>query len=384
MRADTIEQRGKASQLTNWKPVVVGGVAVSSALLGVGYVGGAAQAAPGCTPDVGHSGLSAAVVAQPHQKIAHRAIDATGCDIGIYVGRHAGHVTINWVSVTGANAEGILAEKTSHLTVKNSTLTGNGFKTTDPSAPPLPGSGVHSFIGQAFAISLFGVSYSTVKDNTVTDNGRGGIGVMDNGANDPGTLTQHPKAPLIASTHDNIVNNHTSANYNGCGLVVATQNLGGRLAHLRLVGNTITGTGMDPTNGPDIGGIVVAADPPNSSVKHVSVRANTVTDSFEGGVIVNAEAFNSFTSAVHVTRNTVVGNNWGDQEAPDAAGVIVFADPGAQIPPNQNAPVNRGTKVWRNHITNQFYGVYSMGDFQPRVYNNDIVVTPGGTPVFHG
>lgn len=359
-------------------------MAISSALLGVGYAGGAAQAAPSCTQDVGHSGLSAKVVARAHQKIAHRVIDASGCDIGIYVGAGAGHVTIKGVTVSGANAQGIFAEKTSHLTVEKSSLTGNGFHTIDPSAPPLPGNGLHSSIGQSFAISLFGVSHSTVADNIVYNNGRGGIGVMDNGPEDPGAITQNAKAPLVASTHDSVVGNHTWANYSGCGVVVATQNFGGRLAHLSIVGNTITGTGFDPTNGPDIGGLVVAADLPNSTVAKVSVRDNSVSDSFEGGIIINAEAFNSFTSGVDVNRNTLVGNNVGRQEAPNTAGVLVFANPAAAVPPNDRAPQNRGTKIWNNTITEQFYGVYAMGAYAPKVFHNQIAVTPGGTPVFQG
>jgi hypothetical protein len=203
----------------------------SGALVGL-VPAGAAQAAPSCTPNVGNSGLSAAVVARPHQTIAHRTIDATGCDIGVYIGAGVAHVTIDSATVTGANFEGIFAERTAHLTVENSTITNNGFNTIADDADPLPGSGVKSHVGQSFAISLFGVSYSIVKDNIVFNNGRGGIGVMDNGPNDPGTITQDTTAPLTSSSHDQIVGNTTYSNYNGCGIVAATQNFGGSLSHL--------------------------------------------------------------------------------------------------------------------------------------------------------
>lgn len=365
------------------KSMAVGVVAASTALLGVSA--GVAQAAPAstCTPNVGNSGLSAAVVAHPHQRIAQRHIDATGCDIGIYVGQGVSHVRIDSVSVSGANFQGIFAEKTSHLTVQDSVVTDNGFHTTDPAAPPLPGSGVKSYVGQSFAISLFGVSHSTVRDNKVFNNGRGGIGLMDNGANDPGTITQNPSAPLVSSSDDTIVGNRTWANYSGCGIVAATQNFGGRLSDLTIAGNRIIGTGLSATMGPDIGGIVVAADLPNSSVRDVSVRDNRVTDSFEGGVIVNAEAFNSWTRNVRVTANRISGNNWGDLEAPATAGVIVFEAPGA-VPPGTNAPVNLGTVVAGNTITSQFYGIWSTGNRPPKVWKNHIRVTTGGTPIFIG
>ncbi|HET9124931.1 MAG TPA: right-handed parallel beta-helix repeat-containing protein, partial [Solirubrobacteraceae bacterium] len=186
--------------------------------------------------------MSAAVVAQPGETIADRLINAAPCDIGIYVGAGVSHVTIRSVTVQGANFQGILAEKTSYVTIEHSTITDNAFGTVDPSAPPLPGSGVRSQVGQAFAISLFGVSHSTVAHNTVYNNGRGGIGVMDNGPNDPGTITQNTSAPLVSSSDDSVIDNQEWANYNGCGIVAATQNLGGSLSDLVIAGNTITGT----------------------------------------------------------------------------------------------------------------------------------------------
>jgi hypothetical protein len=363
------------------KVVATGAVTVSTALLGVAMAG-AAQAAPtpACTANVGNSGLSAAVVARPYQQIANAAIN-TSCDIGIYIGQGVSHVRIDNVRVSGADFEGIFAQKTSHLTIENSTITGNGFNSTDPSAPALPITGVHSLVSQAFGISLFGVSYSDVSHNKVTDNGRGGIGIMDNGPNDPGTITQNSSAPLVSSSHDVIVDNRMSENYNGCALVAATQNVGGSLSDLLLAGNTITGTGVSPTNGADTGGLVVAADLPNSSVSNVVVSHNKVTDSFEGGVIVNAEADNSFTKNVLVIGNKVARNNYGHQEATDTAGIIVFANPAA-IPPETSAPKNVSTVIEGNASTGQFYGIWSTGNCPPVIDHNKIKVTKGGTPIY--
>ena len=357
-------------------------MAASTAL--VGLVSTTAQAAPRCVSNVANSGLSAAVVAQPNQTIAHKTINAKGCDIGVYIGAGVDHVTINSVTVFNANFQGIFAEKTSYLTVEKSTIKNNGFHTIDKSAPALPGSGVHSFVGQSFAISLFGVSFSTVKGNTVFNNGRGGIGLMDNGANDPGTINQDTSAALVSSSGDQIIDNTTYANYSGCGIVAATQNFGGSLSHLIISGNTITGKGLSSNNGPDIGGIVVAADLPGSSVSDVTVSDNQVTDSFEGGVIVNAEAPNSFTQDVHVLGNTVTGNNWGHLEAPDTAGILVFANPESTGVPNMTDPANIDTLIWGNTVADQFYGIWSLGASAPTVFGNDIQVTAGGTPVSIG
>jgi hypothetical protein len=260
------------------------------------------------------------------------------------------------------------------VTVKNSTVTKNGNNTIDPSAPQLPGSGLHSYVGQSFAISVFGVQYATVSGNTVTANGRGGIGIMDNGPNDPGAITQNTSAKVIGSSHVNVIANKVWTNAGGCAIVTATQNVGGTLSDLMIRGNVVHGTGMTAT-GPDIGGIVVAADLPASTVRNVTVRGNSVTNSFEGGVIVNSEAPTSSTRNVTVTKNYLRGNNWGFQEAPNTAGVIVFAGTGAR---------NVGTSVTNNTINAQFYGIWSTGMNRPHVAKNRIHVTPGGTPIFFG
>jgi hypothetical protein len=171
-----------------------------------------------------------------------------------------------------------------------------------------------------------------------------------------------------------IVDNDTWANYNGCGIVAATQNVDGRLSHLLIRHNQITGKGFGAA-GPDIGGIVVAADLPMSKVFRAKVSDNTVRDSFEGGLIVNAEAPGSRTVAVHLVGNEVSGNNVGHLEAPDTAGVVTFAAPGA---------ANYGTRVAHNDISGQYYGVWTRGHFPPKVVHNDIDVTPGGVPVSLG
>jgi parallel beta-helix repeat protein len=328
----------------------------------------AASAASACTPNVAGSRLSAAVVAKSGQTIADRTI-ATSCDIGIFIGPGTSRVTVNHVTVTGAHYQGILAENASHIIVENSTITGNGFHTINPHAPALPGSGLHSYVGQSFAISMFGVTSSTVRGNTVNNNGRGGIGVMDNGANNPGTIAQNRSAKLVGSAGVSVTNNTLTANYNGCGVVAATQNFGGHLTNIVITGNTITGTGMDKTKGPDTGGIVVAADLPNSTVRNALVSGNTVTKSFEGGVIVNAEAPNSATSNVMIVGNTLSANNWGKLEAPSTAGVVVFGGPGA---------ANVATNVTGNTITGQFYGIWASGNSAPTVFGNTIRVLPKG------
>lgn len=351
--------------------IVAAGLASSQA----STPGAAAAARHSCVSNVAGSGLSAAVVAHKGQRIADRTI-ATHCDIGIYVGSSAKHVRISHVTITGAHFQGILAENTSYLTVTGSVVRDNGLLTINPKAPKLPGSGVRSFVGQAFGISLFGVTHARIRDNHVTGNGRGGIGVMDNGANNPGTITQNPKARLRGSRDVVVAHNTLSANYNGCAIVVATQNLGGHLSGLLIRNNTIRGVGFTKA-GPDVGGIVIAADLPNSSVTNALVSDNKVIHSFEGGVIVNSEAPGAHTNNVAITGNRLSRNNFGKQEAPHTAGVVIFAAPAP-------GTANRLVVVAGNSMTGQFYGIWSSGANTLHQFDNHIAVIGNGVRVFRG
>jgi hypothetical protein len=330
--------------------------------------------APKCVANVNNSGLSAAIVAHSHQTISNRTI-RTKCDIGVFVGAGVTHVTIRHVSITGANFQAILAENTSYLTVSGSLIHGNGFGTIDTSVPPLPGSGVQSKVGQAFGISLFGVSHSMIAHNVVTYNGRGGIGVMDNGPMNPGTINQDPSAPVVGALDVVVENNYTSANYNGCGVVTATQNLGGSVSQILIRNNVIRGTGVSKKNGPDVGGIVAAANLPGSWASDVVISGNTVTNSFEGGVIVNSEAPGTYTDHIVVTGNRLSGNNFGlVSPSTHTAGVVVFAAPGT-------GGINKSTLVAGNTISRQYYGIISTGTNPATAFANTISVTKGGVPI---
>ncbi|MGH2862298.1 MAG: right-handed parallel beta-helix repeat-containing protein [Solirubrobacteraceae bacterium] len=345
--------------------------------------------------------MSAALVATPRQRIADKTINAASCDIGIYIGAGVSNVTVDSVKVTGASYIGVLAEKTSHVMIEHSIVTGNGLQTIvtspaeqnakdayalDGGSPTHP---LYSLVSQSFGISLFGVSDSAVTDNTVSGNGRGGIGLMDNGPNDPGALfsKQNRKARVINSSDDQIVGNHTSQNAGGCAIVAATQNFGGRLSNVVISKNTVLAGGPASAHdkaGPNPGGIVVAADLPDSALAGVHVSDNSVTGSLQGGVVVNAEAFNSSTQHVVVQGNHLTANNWGHAEAPNTAGIVVFANPGWKTSApakGAHAPVNAGTTITGNTATGQYYGVWSTGGQAPNVSRNKISVSAGGTPI---
>jgi hypothetical protein len=300
-------------------------------------------------------------------------IDATGCDVGIYVADRASHVTISGVTVTGANDAGILVQNTSHITITRSIVHGNGLNSI--SGPPPGEQPTAGELDQAFGISLFGVSNSTVTRNTVFGNGRGGIGVMDDGPVDPGQVLGGPgTSPSTPVPSNNVVvsRNTLWANLNGCAIVVAPFNVDDHMRHVVVTRNVVIGTGLSE-RGPDVGGIVAQTNGPGSVLSDVTISRNTVIGSGEAGVIVHAAAPGSQTANVQVTRNTLVRNNQLHNETGNTTGVVV-----STLGPAQNLD----TVVSRNVILDQYYGVWTHGSDAPILSRNTIVVTSGGVPYY--
>lgn len=80
-----------------------------------------AQAEPvECAP-AGSTGLTAAVVAAAGQRISG-TIDATGCDVGIYIGPDATAAQVVGATVTGANDHGIFVQDASGVAISQSTI----------------------------------------------------------------------------------------------------------------------------------------------------------------------------------------------------------------------------------------------------------------------
>jgi hypothetical protein len=368
----------KTSEHRRWSLRAVSAIAAGVTIAGAGFaVTGAtaalADTAPACQP-AGASGFTAAVVATRGQSIAHRTVDATGCDVGIYV--DAPWVTIDRVIVTGANAAGILVENTAHVTVTRSTVTGNGFHA--PEAPEPPGTPpTEGQLDQAFAISLFGVSHATVSRNTVYNNGRGGIGVMDNGPFDPGRVVGLPTYAHNIPVNDvTVTRNALWSNFAGCAIVVSAFNTGNTVSHVAITRNTIRqGAQRFGPTGPDVGGIVAQSNGVASTVSDILISRNRVTDSGEGGVIVHAAAPGSMTKHVTVTRNVLAGNGW--LSAPQTMGVVVDS----RVIPADLGQANVDTVVTRNVISDEFFGIWTQGPDAPAISRNSITVTPGGEAV---
>src|SRR5690348_4066802 len=73
-----------------------------------------ARATDSCSP-AGTTGLTTLMVAHSHQVISGKTIDATGCDVGIFVPPGSTNVVIMRDDVSGAGIHGIFVQDSSNV-----------------------------------------------------------------------------------------------------------------------------------------------------------------------------------------------------------------------------------------------------------------------------
>ena len=374
MRMASCRRKGQADRRTrslHLLSIMLMGVALLvTPLVLVVQAAPATAASPTCLT-AGSTGLTATVLATTGQTISHQVIDASGCDIGIYVGTGVTGVTISGNTITHANDHAILAEDTSGITIKDNTVTDNGLN-------PTPG------IFDDKAVELVGTSNSTITDNTITDHwADGGIGVFDNGPMDSGAPRPGPSTPVPA-TADTISGNKLSSNFHGCGIVVSAHNPGGGITNITVNANTVIGApGVSGPHGPVIGGIVINAPRAHTALSDVTVSNNTITGAYIAGIALYAAGSGSTISSVRLTGNTMSGNDWGETSGrvrPTAIAVAAYPTPPVKymVPPTVT-----DTVITNNTITDEFYGVWLAYATNTISSPNNITTTPGGTAVYN-
>jgi len=298
-----------------------GSLTFGSALLG----GAAVGAAPVCSA-AGSTGLTASVVAYSGDVISG-TVDATGCDIGIYAGPGASHVTVNNASVSNANDHGILFQDVTNSVIENSTVSNNGVAPT-------------TGIAENKGLQLVGTFNVTVQGNIVTGNmADGGIAINDDGPIDPGAPNP---GYLNAATNNTIEGNQVFGNSGGCGIVLSAYNPGAGVNRNRVVGNNVTNNQSVP--------VVVAADTPNTTAIQNSIINNTITDNDGPGVVVHSNAPGDVVSRTTIFGNTISGNA-------SLGPLTNFQNTGIAIR-GEVEPVTQTTIIF-NTITNEYYGIFS-------------------------
>jgi Right handed beta helix region len=335
----------------------------------VGSAAGAAVGSvatdPGCAA-AGTTGLTALIVATSHEQITG-TIDATGCDIGVYVGPGVVGVHITEATISNANDHGIFVQDTSRAIIENDVVAQNGL------APHRCSSTVHPpCIQEDKAIELSGTSKVTVRDNVVVNNVvDGGIGVSDDGAIDPGA----PAPGTLHVSSKNVIEGNTIANNAfGCGIVLAAYDSGAGVTGNVVRDNTVIGN--PPGKGPFVGGIVVAADAPGTSVWDNLVAFNNIVDSVIPGIVVHSNTPGDQVWDTALIGNILTSNGFqsppNDPTQPSGIEVVAEAHPG-----ETNAPILTDTLVLDDSANQDSIGVWLCDSTDTKIIDLDgNAVTP--------
>ena len=293
-----------------------------------------------------NTGLTAKIIAANGQMIAG-TVNATGFDIGVYVGPGITGVVITNAKIFGANDHGIFVQDTKGIVIKDSNITGNGVSP-------------HNGLPEDKAITLSGTTNCLVKDNFVEFNGVGGISITDDGPVSPGSLNSGSPRP---GQGNRITGNLIKNNIGDCGIVIAAFNPGEGVSDNMVTCNKVIGNSFGPTNPPFIGGIVVAADTPSTTVKDNLVLGNTVIGGWIPGIIVHSNAPGDLVTGTIVAFNKLISNGAGPDptDAPNTAGIVI-----ANEALGAGAILTHTIVVW-NTVTNDYYGVWHKGDTKTNI-----------------
>jgi len=336
-----------------YRTVLVAGTLFMAALPAAGtFAASGPTAAQTNCQQAGSTGLTAKVVATSGQTITG-LVDATGCDVGIYVGPGVSNVTIQSAVVENADNHGIFVQDAFGTTIENSVVDHNGLNPTLCPNPPQKPTG--PCISEDKPIELVGTSHSVVENNTVTGNlADGGIGVADDGPLDPGAFDP---GTLKAAYHNVIANNVVVDNKGGCGIVLAAYNQGGGVSNNVVTGNVVN---------QNVAGVVVAADSPGTTVINNDVFRNVVEDNIIPGIIVHSNTPGDKVIGTNIQGNVLSGNG-ADGEVHDTAttGIIVVTNPTPPgFPAGTPAALITYTTVKGNTFDNEQKDVVVTGKVQ--------------------
>lgn len=303
----------------------------------------------------GGTGLTAMIVATSHEVIKGQFINASGYDVGIYIGPGTTGVKIIGVTVVNANDHGIFVQDASNIMIKDSTVKYTGFN-------PTPG------IAENKAIELVGTSNSFIIGNIVEYNmADGGIGIADDGPFlNPGAPVASAAAPIPA-THNLVKGNFVLDNAFGCGIVVASYNADAGVAYNTVLRNTVLGGFIGGV--PYVGGIVVAADTPNTSATHNQVINNVINGSLIPGIVVHSNAPGDVVTGTIIIGNSISNNGVETEtgnEPPFPTGIMVVAE---TFPGQISPPTVTNTFVLSNTISDNYYGIWLCSTMNTKIHN---------------
>jgi parallel beta-helix repeat protein len=262
----------------------------------------AVHATAECSP-AGSTGLTTLMIAHSDETIKGKTIDATGCDVAIYVPPGSEDVVIKKNDISGAAIHGIFVQDSREITI-----THNNVHDNSAGVPAVSCDFVHEgpCVNEGKAIQLVGTSDSEVSHNGVHDDLFGGIAITDDGPVDPGAL--NPGNPNNAN--NNLVSDNKIFKVsNDCGIVLAVYNQ--QTAKNNVIrGNDVEGSQPPFGVNPYVGQIVIAGDGPNATIKNTIVSHNTIHGSTLPGLVLHSNAPGDRIKGTVISNNKLGDNGY--------------------------------------------------------------------------
>jgi nitrous oxidase accessory protein NosD len=243
--------------------------------------------------------------------VGHPTVNAAGEPNGFLItGPGAAGALLRGFVVEHATFEGILAFKTTHVTIENNTVTANdqGVKAAKPIGECAPANKVPGDCGEA--LHLMSVTHSLVTANTVKGN-LGGILLTDE----------------VGPTADNTISHNSSiGNVFDCGITLAghspkaTANgkpqpkLAGVYGN-KILDNTVDGNGTKGAGA----GIILAGGAPGAGVYDNVVQGNSAKGNGLAGVELHSHFFGPGAPAADLNGNQILDNTIGHNGLADSS-----------------------------------------------------------------
>src|SRR5215467_1263659 len=316
----------------------------------------AAHAAPSCD-QAGSTGLTTLMTAKSGQIIAGKTIDATGCDVGIFVPPGSKNVIITRNDISGAGIHGIFVQDSWNILI-----TKNNVHDNSAGVPAVSCDFVKNgpCVAEGKAVQLDGTSDSIIARNNIHDDQFGGISIADDGPVDAGALNP---GTLLAANNNIVMDNEISNVSHDCGIVVAAYNQI-TIKNNLIINNNVQGSLPPFGVNPYVGQIVVATDGPNATIQDTWVIHNVVQGSTLPGIVVHSNAPGDSISGTHIIRNRLGDNGYyppffSSPNTPvadngtTAISLVAEAYPGMPLPPSIS-----GTVLINNTISPDQIGVW--------------------------
>jgi len=335
-----------------------------------------AHATATCTA-AGTTGLTTYMTAHSNQVISKKTINATGCDVGIFVPPSSKNVVIMKDDISGAGIHAIFVQDSWNIIIIN-----NNVHDNSAGVPAVSCDFVKEgpCINEGKAIELVGTSNSLIIHNTVTNDQFGGIGIADDGQIDPGALNP---GTLLPANNNVVIGNKISNVAHDCGIVVAAYNQE-TTSNNFIVNNNVEGSLPPFGLNPYVGQIVVATDGPNATIRNTFLINNVVNGSTLPGIVVHANVPGDSITGTYIIHNSL-GNNgyyppfFASPNTPVAANgttaISLVAEAYQGMP---NPPTISGTVLISNTISPDQNGVWlckTTGTLLINTPNHDSSVT---------